>query len=614
MRLNRSRSSRGTSLALTFGVSGLVFLLLAGYSSPGFAADEAPSPQALSDFEAALASWDTGDLEQAIGFCSAALTARPDWPLAHAIRGLMRSDWDDVAAAIADAQKVAEPKPKDADSFLAGGIAGYILALRGEGKREDYLLAHKYLTRAIGMQRKNALGYAIRGRVRAALEQKREALADCDKAIKLSPTSMNYRYRAFVRIVFQDYDGALQDRSKAIELNPIGCNYLIRGMLKGSPQLDDPDGALQDYTKAIELLDPNDHSFTLADAYFERGVLREKQGDLDESRDDWGRALALNPGLAVLHDELAVWRRQLVEERRQLVESGLAETRTFVVAEDGSGDFTSVAKAVFAASWGDTVAVRPGTYVGSVTISTENVGLTGLGPDPAAVVIEGRIYFQNTKQGKLENLTVAGVGVANSEGVTLENLRVVGTLHESIGVMIQIGSQSVVMRNSVVSGLDRGVAIIGGSRAKLERNLVADNVWGVTIQGDSKASLEGNTIVSNQRDGVSVIQGDEEATEVQLYNNITAYNDTGISFTNVAREISYNNSYGNKTHNYDSFVAGTGYVNIPIASEAITGGSNLSVDPLFVDRFAGDYRLRADSPIINRGSGGTYMGAFPPVG
>ena len=61
--------------------------------------------------------------------------------------------------------------------------------------------------------------------------------------------------------------------------------------------------------------------------------------------------------------------------------------RSIVVAQDGSGDYLTITEAVGAAADGDTVLVRPGHYVESVTI-THDITLKGDG-DRAAIVLEG---------------------------------------------------------------------------------------------------------------------------------------------------------------------------------------------------------------------------------
>lgn len=60
--------------------------------------------------------------------------------------------------------------------------------------------------------------------------------------------------------------------------------------------------------------------------------------------------------------------------------------RTIVVAQDGSGEFMTIAEAVAVAQDGDTVQVRPGTYAEQVTI-TADITLQGDADDRSLVVI-----------------------------------------------------------------------------------------------------------------------------------------------------------------------------------------------------------------------------------
>jgi len=826
MRLSGFRSSKGISLLLSFGVFGLVGLVLASYHPLAVAAQEEPivptlasdsEQQARDDFHAGLARRDRGEYEQAIRFFTRAIETKPDFALALATRALMYSNMNRPQQAIADAQKVSKIERMVAESYLARGIARYLLALLspasrlpapapGSGfpsrpsvapdAREDYERALRDISSAIKLEPENAQSYAMRGRVKVALADKSGALADCNKAIALSPTSNNYRIRAFVKCVARDYEGALRDYAKAIELNANSSNYYIRAIVRhqlrdhegalqdftkaielepsngdwygyragmkvalkdyqgalqdyakaielepnqpghyqgralAKVRMDDLDGAVQDYSKAIELFDPEADAFGLALAYIRRGDLREKQSDLDGTIEDLKRALELNPQV-----QLRLGARLAVLQRKQLVAAGLAQPNTIVVAGDGSGDYTSISPALAGAIPGDIIAIRPGTYTLFWT-SAEGVNLVGLGPDPAAVVIEGRglFFLAGAKNVKLEHRTVDGISIRDSEDVTLENLHVVGkavkrgwlgirleeltphtkdlygadrgaivaqidegspaadselqvgdviigaagepvedtgrlqqiigstpphttieltvarnnkeqtvevTLGEmpastirALGISV-VGSQGVLIRSCQISGWYIGVDVAGASRVKLERNLIADNELGVLIIEGSKASLERNTIVGNTSDGKFIDSGCGvcvcrygENTEAQLYNNIIAYNDVGILFDyNTRCEIGYNNAYGNLQVNYALFryereehkkEGGwhyTSYRRDDISKSArIKGQFNLSVTPLFVDRFAGDYRLRADSPLINKGTGGSCMGAFPPAG
>lgn len=102
-----------------------------------------------------------------------------------------------------------------------------------------------------------------------------------------------------------------------------------------------------------------------------------------------------------------------------LTAAGTAQT-TWTVAGDGSAQFTQIEAAYDAASPGDTVLVRPGTYQGFERWSTKGLRILGSAP---GVVIDGPLRLRNVPNGQqlaIHHLTVdatnnpfvAGVGQA----------------------------------------------------------------------------------------------------------------------------------------------------------------------------------------------------------
>ena len=65
---------------------------------------------------------------------------------------------------------------------------------------------------------------------------------------------------------------------------------------------------------------------------------------------------------------------------------GVAAEGTHIVAQDGSGDFTTITEAVAMAKDGDTILVRPGTYDEAITID-KDITLMGDGEDASEVVV-----------------------------------------------------------------------------------------------------------------------------------------------------------------------------------------------------------------------------------
>jgi tetratricopeptide (TPR) repeat protein len=150
------------------------------------------------------------------------------------------------------------------------------------------------------------------------------ALADCDKAIELSPTSaIAYNGRAWINYRKIDYNArAIADNTKVLELDPNYFDaYVDRGKLFVSDR--EYDRAIADFSRAIQLRPTiaetyndrsypfrkkNAHDRAIADlnkaieldpkfvfAYRNRGEVHAEKGEFDRAIADYNKALELNP-------------------------------------------------------------------------------------------------------------------------------------------------------------------------------------------------------------------------------------------------------------------------------------------------------------------------------
>jgi hypothetical protein len=122
---------------------------------------------------------------------------------------------------------------------------------------------------------------------------------------------------------------------------------------------------------------------------------------------------------------------------------------TWIVAKDGSGDFMTIQAAVDAATDGDVILIRAGTYVEDVIVLGKGVALVGSGPD---VVVSGdlrAISITDVPQGStaiVAHLTLIGFyGVdcaLRTEGdALLSNVHIIRTNYDGVvGGPIGIGS------------------------------------------------------------------------------------------------------------------------------------------------------------------------------
>ena len=304
------------------------------------------------------------------------------------------------------------------------------------------------------------------------------------------------------------------------------------------------------------------------------------------------------------------------------------EGSTWNVALDGSGHFTSIQEAIDQAQDGDTVFIKAGSYAEDVTVHSKE-GLKVIGEGPERVFLAGLKRVGTLHIGKwpygatnveIRGLTVQqhgglGVGIFNGEGVTLKNLKVNGFV---FGQQVQ----NVHIEDCVIGGSETTGIAFADSQATLIDNLIHDNDHGVSVGGTSIVRLERNVITRSLFEAVLVAdQGN--ATLIQ---NTLVENRGGVKFQDdatgrVAGNIIDDARVGiawsarntvniehNGLHNVDVKYQIDGQA----ASPESRAFSDVSLAPMFVAPDRGDYRLQADSPLLNVGEF-PYLGALGPV-
>jgi len=322
------------------------------------------------------------------------------------------------------------------------------------------------------------------------------------------------------------------------------------------------------------------------------------------------------------------WSRGMAAEegRRPLKQ----DSRTVVVALDGTGQYRSIQEAIEHAVQGDTIRVTAGEYQEDVTIhSKEGLRLVGEGVDRVRILGRNRVgafhigkWPYGVKNVQVSGLTIEqhgglAMGIFNGAGVVLRDLRINGMVFaqqvqdvriercviggsETTGVQFA-DSQAVLVDNRIHDN-DHGVTIAGRSEIRLERNIVTRSLFeGVVVTDSASAVLRGNTLVKNG--GGAAFLG---ASRSEVSGNIVALNKIGFL---VAPASGASFSF-NALHNQDGDYLKVGSPNTP--APELKGASDLAVDPKFVDPEGDDFRLRVDSPLTQVG-GFDYLGALGPV-
>lgn len=305
--------------------------------------------------------------------------------------------------------------------------------------------------------------------------------------------------------------------------------------------------------------------------------------------------------------------------------------RTITVALDGSGDFTSIQEAVDSARKGDTVFVKAGAYAQDLTIhSKDSIKLIGAGVDKVTMLgredLVGVLHVGKWPYGAT-NIEISGMtinehgghalGIFNGKGVTLRHLQVKGMLFgqqvqdvriedcviggsETTGV--QFSDSQALLIGNLIHDNDHGVNIAGKSEVRLERNVITRSLFEAVVVNDkAKATLLGNTLVKNGGGAAFLGSSQSDAS-----GNVIGLNKVGLLVAPSSRVTTSFNALFNSEADYMR----VGSPNTPAPD--LKQDSDVAGDPRFVDAEHGDFRLRSDSSLVNRGQF-PFLGALAPV-
>ena len=166
-----------------------------------------------------------------------------------------------------------------------------------------------------------------------------------------------------------------------------------------------------------------------------------------------------------------------------------------VVAQGGGGTVTTIAEGLELAGYGDTIIVRPGTYVESVVID-EDIRLIGDGhPD--------EIVIMAPEDGPVTSITI--IGLRPRYAILLDDTRAIVS-----GLTFRGASSTVVVLGGTprlvdltfdrvgdaygraMMGTREAIAIVGGAATVLDSALIGGG--GISVSDRSDARIEGNTL------------------------------------------------------------------------------------------------------------------------
>jgi parallel beta-helix repeat protein len=204
---------------------------------------------------------------------------------------------------------------------------------------------------------------------------------------------------------------------------------------------------------------------------------------------------------------------------------GLAQ-RTITVCPQGC-QYAKIQEAITAASEGDTIQVKAGTYQENLTI-IKRLTLQGEGKDK--VTIQGTVTILSTKL-----VTLSGFTVKGGQGVQIEDSTTIvlsdNAFVESTAEGLRARSSSITLRGNLISrNKSHGLLLVLGSKALITGNTITSNGGdGVTIRA-SQADLSDNIVRDNGGCGV---RADADST---VTGSVTSANTSGNQAGNLCEK------------------------------------------------------------------------------
>lgn len=199
---------------------------------------------------------------------------------------------------------------------------------------------------------------------------------------------------------------------------------------------------------------------------------------------------------------------------------------TKIVAADGSGDYLDIQAAINdLPAGGGVVYIKEGTYTitSAINITIDNVGLFGAGK-ATKIATASNITMVNVDGSDctIKDLYIYGSGAASDAndgiyiGDALSGVLVTGCFIENCGrygIWVDTNSVDIkLISNSILSCVDFGIILYGGSGLTIDRAIVSNNYIAsitysaIALYHCTLSVIEGNICEGNGADGITVVE------------------------------------------------------------------------------------------------------------
>lgn len=222
--------------------------------------------------------------------------------------------------------------------------------------------------------------------------------------------------------------------------------------------------------------------------------------------------------------------------------TGTAAAKEWTVGGTGA-DFQTLPEAVTAASDGDTVLIRPGTYETAANISiSKSLTVTGDNRETVILDLGGFSIIPKKENFVLQNVTIKngsnGINLqTNATNARIENCIFDGLTHKD---GIKLAKDGAVFKNNIVRNMNgftnavyvtaADVQIVGNTFSGLSGSGNAARI--LCLENASNALVEGNTITNNMGEAIRLWRADTENVVI-TQNTISGNTQKGIYLYNA---------------------------------------------------------------------------------
>ncbi|MGB7532019.1 MAG: NosD domain-containing protein [Halobacteriota archaeon] len=264
--------------------------------------------------------------------------------------------------------------------------------------------------------------------------------------------------------------------------------------------------------------------------------------------------------------------------------------RTWYVDDEGvEANFIRIQDAVDAASSGDMIIVRDGTYTENVNVTRSLIILSENGSANCIVQAtntSNHVFDATANYVNISGFTVKGATEWLYAGICLNGVDYCDisdntALNNTVGIYLYGSSNNVLNNNTASFSYNNGISLWGGSNNTLNGNTASNN-WceGIRLGYGNNNILNKNCALNNSK-GINLWESHSNV----LNNNIAANNEHGIYLQESDNNSIYLNDFINNTDNADSYNS----TNIWNFTSKITYTYNGSTCTNFLGNYWDDY-------------------------